>query len=190
MESPICNLYHGTLVQNSETIKEQGLLPRSGSVTTDYHDNAVGLVYAVDESRKGSLIRIIIQQMINSCLIQWVDDYQFDDFKRDMREHGMILVLKADCFCFCPNDVEALSRPSKCPKGVEPGDWYSYERVTPEAEMKGQEMLDWLEITELSFTHDYRELLRRKFTRETQTKFVSDVARVLSGEPPARPVKI
>jgi hypothetical protein len=50
---------------------------------------------------------------------------------------------------------------SRCPKGVETGDWYSCEPVLIEGELNGQAMIDWLPLSETNFRHDYFEFLRR-----------------------------
>jgi RNA:NAD 2'-phosphotransferase (TPT1/KptA family) len=89
-------LYHGTLRNKVASIRKQGLLPQKGSLTADFHKNAVDLVYAVAEDRKGLLVTIITQQMAKSCLIQRSDDYHLDNFKRDLTAHGVVIVVKAD----------------------------------------------------------------------------------------------
>jgi hypothetical protein len=147
-------LYHGTLIRNIEKIREQGLVPQPGSVTTAYHEGAANLVCAADEIHRGGLTRIIIQQMVNARLIQWSCDYSFDDFKGDLVENAIIVVVNADYFSCC-------SDKSNCPKGVEAGDWYSCKSVPIESEMSDQAMLEWLPISETNFMYDYRKLLRR-----------------------------
>jgi len=147
-------LYHGTLTRNIEKIREEGLQPRPGSVTTAYYEDAAEIVCAADENHRGCLTRIIIQQMVNARLIRWSSDYALEDFKRDLIEHVTIVVVSADHFSCC-------SDMPKCPKGVETGDWYSCDPVPIQAEMTGQMMLDWLPLSETNFTHDYRKLLRR-----------------------------
>jgi hypothetical protein len=148
-------LYHGTLTKNLASIRAQGLVPKIGSTTAGYHKNAVDLVYAVDEGRKARLVNIITQQLMNSCLIRWSPDYQFDDFKSDL--------IGSDKFTFYPGVIFHPLQPSEHPPGAEPGDWYSCEPVKIEGEIVGDEMLGWFELTESNFTHDYQALLRQRF---------------------------
>ena len=55
--SPVQTLYHGTLARNLESIRTTGLVPRIGSTTAGYHEKAVDVVYAVDETRKPRLVK-------------------------------------------------------------------------------------------------------------------------------------
>jgi hypothetical protein len=149
-------LYHGTLTQNIEKIREQGLVPQPGTVTTAYHEGAANFVCAADEEHKGGLTRIIIQQMANASLIKWSCDYSLDTFKCDLIENAIIVVVDASHFSRC-------SEISNCPKGVEEGDWYSCKPVPVEAEISGHTMLNWLPLSDTNFRYDYRKLLGRLF---------------------------
>jgi hypothetical protein len=147
-------LYHGTLIRNIEEIRQQGLVPQPGAVTTAHHPRAANLICAADELHRGGLTRVIIQQMVNADVIRWSCDYSLEDFKIDLIEHAIIVVVNADNFSYCSGMCE-------CPNGVELGDWYSCNAVPIEAEISGEAMLDWLPISETNFTYDYRKLLRR-----------------------------
>jgi len=163
VEGSIQKLYHGTLVVNLPSIRATGLVPRIGSTTAGYHVGAVDLVYAVDEGRKPRLVKILAQQMVSARLIRWSEGYQLNDLRRDLIEHAAVVVVPASNFVLYPGDgVLDPSERSRHPRGAEPGDWYSCETVVIVGEMIGQEMLDWLKITESQFVHDYRELIRRR----------------------------
>lgn len=152
------DVYHGTLAQNIQSIRRTGLSPRRGAWTTNFHSDAVELVYAVHENRKGRLIAIITGQIAKSGLVRFSNDYQFDDFRNDLAEHGAIIVVKATTFC-CSENPSTRGHPA----GVEPGDWYSRQPVGIEdiqRIMVGQEMLDWLNPHEMDFACRFREVLR------------------------------
>jgi hypothetical protein len=160
MERPVLKLYHGTLAQNLQSIREQGLLPRRGLWTESFHESAVKLVYAVEEDRKARIIPAIAGQMAKHGLVRWSDDYQFGDFCEDLTKHGAIVAINAISFsCYPPNIFR-----SGHPAGTEPGDCYSREPVGVDAiegVMTGQEMLDWLRpIADEDFKYRYREILR------------------------------
>jgi hypothetical protein len=161
MERPTRKLYHGTLAQNVQAIREQGLLPRKGSWTESFHENAVDLVYAVDEDRRARIVPAITGQMAKHGLVRWSDDYQFVSFYNDLIAHGAVVVFNAATFCCYPPNLFKAGHPA----GTEPGDCYSHESVGSEAierVMIGQEMLDWLKpIAHADFTYRYREILRR-----------------------------
>jgi hypothetical protein len=172
IELPMHKLYHGTLAQNIQSIRDKGLLPRNGLWTEVFHKNAVDLVYAVDEGRdrRPRIILAIIGQMAKSGLVQWTDDYQIVDFNNDLTAHGAVVVIKAASFCRYPPKSEILGHPRakpvvRHPPGTEPGDWYSRDPVSIQAiegVMIGKEMLDWLgPINDTDFTCRYREVLRK-----------------------------
>jgi hypothetical protein len=153
-------LYHGTLAQNLPSIREQGLLPKNGPLTASYHGNdAANLVFAIEENRKGLLVKIMIQQIIKAGLVSVSDVYHFDDFKRDFITHGALVIVNKNLF----NCYGFTDDPHEHPVGVERGDRYSRDPVRIEGEMVGQEMLDWLHIIETNFDDDYRRFF-------TQTK--------------------
>jgi hypothetical protein len=145
-------LYHGTLTRNIEEIREHGLQPRSGLLTTAYHEDPAKFVCAADENHKGGLTRILIQKMVNARLIRRAKDYSLERLKQDLLEHVTILVVNADNFTYC-TDM------SNCPKGVETGDWYSCNPVPIQYEMTGETMLEWLPLSEINFNADYYRFL-------------------------------
>ncbi len=73
-------LYHATLIRNLEQIRKQGLVPKPGAVTEAYYENAAEFVCAADENHKGRLPKIIIQQMVNSGLVEWSANYSIESF--------------------------------------------------------------------------------------------------------------
>jgi hypothetical protein len=155
---PPGNLYHGTLAENIQSIRNTGLLPRKGLWTANFHVNAPELVYAVDESRRGRLIAIITGQIAKTGLVRFSDQYDFDHFNNDLARYGAVVVITAAMFRSCLSFSERGH-----PEGVEPGDWYSREPVGVENILEiiaGQEMIGWLKPHPIDFECRFREILR------------------------------
>jgi hypothetical protein len=156
-------LYHGTLAQNLQSIRETGLRPQKGSWTSDFHSDAIALVYAVGENHRGRLSAVLTGQMAKAGLVQWSDNYQFGHFKSDLVEHCAVIVVSTARFSCYPDRFQAGH-----PPGSEPGDWYSREAIgigDIKRILVGQEMLDWLKPSELDFMHRLREVLRERCVR-------------------------
>lgn len=92
------DLYHGTLARNVPSIRKLGLLPQRGSWTSGFRPEASKLVYAVDDQHRGRLVTYITGQISKSNLVDFFDDYQFDDFKQDLIKLGAIVVIKTTRF--------------------------------------------------------------------------------------------
>jgi hypothetical protein len=145
-------LYHGTLRRNVSSIRATGLLPQRGAWASRFCPDAAALVYAVDDEHRSSATLAVAGQMAKAGLIQRSENYQFDDFKSHLIEHGAVIVVKATTFRCYPWSFEQGH-----PTGAEPGNWYSLEPVTVESEMIGKEMLAWLKPSEQDFIHRYRD---------------------------------
>jgi hypothetical protein len=162
MERPIRKLYHGTLAQNVPSIQKSGLLPQKGGWSGRFHADAVDLVYAIDETegRTKRVALAIIGQMLKVGFVQWTDDYQLENLKADLAEHGAVVVVQSASFISYPPYVEQPGHPI----GAEPGDWYSRDTVSVEGIARiitGQELLEWLspEPSEFEFEYTYRRIL-------------------------------
>lgn len=131
-------LYHGTLLRNLPSIRNAGLQPQRGVWVACFHPFATRLVYAVDNEHKSAALLAITGQMAKANLVQRSENYSFDDFKKDLIEHGAIIVVKATTFRGHPWSFESGHL-----TGAEPGNWYSSEPVSVESEMIGKEMLAW-----------------------------------------------
>jgi hypothetical protein len=154
-------LYHGTLLRNLPSIRADGLLPQKGSWTGRFHAKAAAHVFATDDQRKSRLILAIGGQIKDAGLVRVAHDYPFDGFKRDLIQHGAVLVVKAATFRQNPPDIKhAWGNNPGHPAGTEPGDWYSPDSVRVERELIGEEMLTWLNPSETNFIHQYRPALR------------------------------
>ena len=148
--------YHGTLRRNIASIKQDGLLSRTGILARDYHEDAVDHVYAVSEDRKGRLIRIITHQMGIAGLVSLTEGYQFNDFKNDLAAHGAVFTLNQIGFVECDENGN--------PPGAEMGDWYKKESVSVLNIRKvivGQRLLDWLNPNEVDFKYRDRAILHK-----------------------------
>jgi hypothetical protein len=150
-------LYHGTLRRNIPSIRDAGLQPQRGAWSGRFHPDAPPLVYAVDAEHRSAAILAIAGHMAKAGLIEESENYSFNNFKNDLIEHGAIVVVKAQGFYHYPWAFE-----SRHPAGAEPGNWYSFESVSIEREMIGEEMLAWLQPSEQDFAHRYRDHIRAR----------------------------
>jgi hypothetical protein len=158
MERQTRRLYHGTLAQNTESIRIAGLSPKKGLLAEKFSRQAGEFIYAVDDDRKGRLTAIIAGQIAINGLVQWSENYQFENFNSDLIAHGAVIVFRASTFC-CRERFEEPGHPPS----IEVGDWYSRESVSNkniERVIIGKELLDWLDPHEKDFTCRYRDRLR------------------------------
>jgi hypothetical protein len=155
-------LFHGTLAQHVPSIQKSGLLPQKGGWSGRFYEDAVDLVYAVDETkgRTKRVVLAIIGQMLKVGLIQWTEDYELKNLKVDLAEYGAVVVVQSASFIPYPPYIEQPGHPI----GAEPGDWYSHETIGVEdvtGVITGPELLEWLnpEPSEFEFEHIYHHIL-------------------------------
>jgi hypothetical protein len=124
MERPVNRLYHGTLVQNIPSIREQGVLPQNDLWTAEFYSSAPRHVYACRLGAKRTANSRYSQEHGTNALVQWSEDGTFDEFKDDLWIHGAVIVLRTTPFhcCHAPCKTSA-------PAGRRAGDWYSCDSV-------------------------------------------------------------
>jgi hypothetical protein len=149
-------LYHGTLRRNLSSIMEKGLLPQKGEWAGSYYKDASDLVYAIGRDRRGLLLPIITAQIARAGLVEWSEDYRFDQYKEDFASHGAIVLVKTTApFRIC---VEHGN-----PPGAEQGDWYSTEPITIEHVEKtvvGSKLFNWINLSNEEFVYRLRGIIR------------------------------
>ena len=152
-------LYHGTLRRNLSSIIEKGLLPQKGEWVGSYYKDAFDLVYATGQDRIGRLLPIITAQIAIAGLVEWSEDYRYEQYKEDFATHGAIVLVRPTApFLLCNEDGN--------PPGAEQGDWYSFELITVEHIEKtvvGSELFKWVNLSNEEFVYRLRGMIRDRY---------------------------
>lgn len=139
-------LYHGTITHNLESIEQNGLIPTIGSFVADSYAGSVegdvmdyleNLLYATDKQQIDKARTAIIYQ-IGSKLNKSSRSVTDEDFER----YGALCVIKNgdEIFNFhSEKDVEY----GRAPLGVETGDYYTDEEVTPDYILTGKKLTNF-----------------------------------------------
>lgn len=135
-------LYHGTIRDNEDSIRRFGLIPRVGNFVDSYYDDDLEeLIFAADKATIKNAINAIgfhIAKKLNKGRNELTLD--------DVRKHGMLILIKSgeDRFTHRPRSDD-LSDQDDHPATVEPGDWYSGDRVKPSLILTGNALIRYLE---------------------------------------------
>lgn len=138
-------LYHGTIVDNVESIEEKGLIPSigdfvknaySGSID-NYEDYLQELVFATDDKQIKKAQTSIIFQISNKLGINF-----HSVTNKDFKKHGALIVINDE-----DDDFKYLSEydihNGSYPLGVELGDYYTDEEIIPDKILIGDELLEF-----------------------------------------------
>jgi len=131
-------LYHGTSIDNYDSIKNLGLIPDVGNFVRDsYQDeydhagvdfDPTPLVYATDKEDLGKAVTAMMNAVANMLGRNWLNDITLDELK----SYGMLVIIKQgqDYFEQRPWEEEGqygdwqYETDNQYP-AVEPGDYYS-----------------------------------------------------------------
>lgn len=145
-------LYHGTIVNNIASIKDNGLLPTigdfvktmyAGSVDDNIEDYLEELLYATDKKQLNKAVTAIIYHIANK-LNKSYHSVTNDDFER----YAALAVIKNGDEFFNHNteDNEYLNY---IPIGVEQNDYYTNDIITPDYILTGKKLLAFLKKYDL-----------------------------------------
>jgi hypothetical protein len=136
-------LYHGTIITNLPSIEKYGLLPTIGSFVADMYGGAVDgdimdyleeVLYAADKT---------ILQASQNAIIHYISKHLNKNFHdvtdEDFERYGALAVIKngEDYFKFHSEKDHEYGR---APIGVETGDYYTKDVVSPDYILTGKKM--------------------------------------------------
>jgi len=172
-------LYHGTSINNYESIKNIGLIPDTGqfvrdSYQSDYEDagiefNPVPLTYATDKVDLSKAVISMIYSVSN-----FLKKYWKDVTSDELREYGMLIIIKEgeDYFERRPVEEEGPwgdwqgETDNRYPT-VEPGDYFSENIQNPVEIITGDKMTKFLythELWPVSFINSKNEIRKLLLT--------------------------
>lgn len=136
-------LYHGTLLHNIPSINKNGLMPTigdfvkdvySGSVDGDVMEYLEDILYATDKKQISKARTAIIYQ-ISKKLSKSYHSVTNEDFEK----YGALAVVKnGDAYFDFHSEEDAYY--GRAPLGVERGDYYTREPVTPDYILTGKKL--------------------------------------------------
>lgn len=151
-------LYHGTVIDNEESIRKIGLMPSVGDFIKQMYDEEESeideeensLVYAADkESLQKSLNAITAQvgKKLNKPF--------HDVTENDIRNHGLLAVIKSgdELMNKAPSREEYHTKygPHLNYRFLEPEDWYTQDLVGVDYFLKGSKLINFFKKYSLSF---------------------------------------
>lgn len=136
-------LYHGTIIHNLPSIEENGLMPTigdfvknmyAGAVDGDVMDYLEEILYATDKKQIDKARTAIIYQISNK-LGKTFHSVTNEDFEK----YGALAVVKNGDEYFDFNSEEDQNY-GKAPLGVETGDYYTRDEITPDYILTGKKL--------------------------------------------------
>lgn len=147
------HLFHGTIIDNKDSILEFGLIPDIGPFVSDAYGEDFGEVsdeqledllgaytFAADLDGLGRSLNAIIAQ------IAYKEGKSFHDVtEQEIRENGILFIIE-----FGKSDEFMERRPDEddyygeYSYTVEPGDYYSETEVGVDSYLEGQELVDFI----------------------------------------------
>ncbi len=136
-------LYHGTTIHNLPSIEQNGLIPTigdfvknmyAGSVDDDIMDYLEEILYATDKKQIDKARTAIIYQIANKL----GKDYH-SVTNEEFEKYGALAVVKNgdEYFDFHSEEDQYYGR---APLGVEPGDYYTRDEITPDYILTGKKL--------------------------------------------------
>lgn len=136
-------LYHGTITHNIPSIEENGLMPTigdfvknmySGAVDGDVMDYLEEMLYATDKKQIDKARTAIIYQIANK-----LGKNYHSVTNKDFEMYGALAVLKNGDEYFDFHSEEDMEH-GRAPLGVETGDYYTQDEVSPDYILTGKKL--------------------------------------------------
>lgn len=184
-------LYHGTIVDNKDSIERYGLEPQVGrwveevlhGTGLDWEEESMddhGLVFAADKSRLDMATYAMMQHISYK-----IGKSTWDITEDDIVSHGMIVIIKdgEEYFQKRPADEDAwhymredIEYETKNPLiAVEPEDWFSTEGAPADIILTGRKLLSYIKRRgtyplKRKNTHGYEKWLREQYIKKEKQK--------------------
>ena len=136
-------LYHGTIIDNIPSIERNGLMPTigdfvknmyAGAVDGDVMDYLEEILYATDKKQIDKAHTAIIYQIANK-----LGKFYHSVTNEEFEKYGALAVIK-NGYEYFDFHSEKDAEYGRAPLGVETGDYYTREDVTPDYILIGKKL--------------------------------------------------